>query len=67
MVSKNKVIKMFMNTTFHYLSSLVHKRYWCVGAWQGFVVFFENRRNIGFFPRIRKITLVKGTIKNNRK
>ena len=51
MVSKNIVIKIFMNTTFHYLSSLAHKRYWCVGAWQGFVVLFENRRNVGFFSK----------------
>ena len=67
MVDKKIVIKMFMNTSFHYLSSLTQQRYWSVVAWQGFFVIFKNWRNVGFFPRMRKINLVKGTIENNRK
>ena len=59
MVSKNIVIAIFVNVLFHYLSSLAQERYRSVVIWQGLVILFENRRNIGFFPRIRKISLVK--------
>ena len=67
MVRKNIIIKMFMNTSFHYFPSLTQERYWSVVAWKRSVVLFEDRRNIGFFPRMRKIPLVKGTIENKRK
>ena len=67
MVRKNIIIKMFMNTSFHYFPSLTQERYWSVVAWKRSVVLFDDRRNIGFFPRMRKIPLVKGTIENNKK
>ena len=67
MVRKNIIIKMFMNTSCHYLPSLAQERYWSVVAWKRSFVLFEDRRNIGFFQRMRKIPLVKGTIENNRK
>ena len=67
MVSMNIVIEMCVNAPFYYLYSLAQERYRSVVVWQGFVILFENGRNIGFFPRIRKISLVKGTIEHNRK
>ena len=67
MVRKNIIVKMFMNTSFHYHPSLTQERYWSVVAWKRSVVLFEDRRDICFFPRMRKIPLVKGTIENNRK
>ena len=67
MVRKNIIIKMFINTSFHHFPSLTQERYWSVVAWKRSVVLFEDRRNIGFFQRMRKIPLVKGLIENNRK
>ena len=65
MVRKNIIIQMFMNTSFYYLPSKTQERYGSVVAWKRSVVLFENRRNIGSFPRMRKIPLVKETIENN--
>ena len=60
MVRDNIVVNIY-----GYIVSLLFKlsiRYWPVITWKRLIILFINRRNIGFFPRVWEVPLIKRTV-----